>query len=135
MQVRVVCQIAFVRRAFFLQNETVARRLFPWLQVKPSTPVAASPVVIMCNTKGKEEMDRLLIETGINPRRRLAMGSLSEDSSVTEGNGLTLEFVVREFGPRLATLLPWSFHGFFRETRTVFEANWGALRFCTTMGE
>ena len=62
---RVVCQFAFVRRAFFLQDETVARRLFPWLHVKPSTPVAASPVVLMCNTKGKGS-DGPIVATGVS---------------------------------------------------------------------
>ena len=61
--VRVVSQIAFVRRAFSLQKMTVARRLFPWLHVKPSTLVTASPVVIMCNTKGR---DGPIVATGVS---------------------------------------------------------------------
>ena len=87
--VRVVCQIAFVRRAFFLQYETVAASCFPWFRVKPSTPVVASPVVIMCNTKGKKGP---IFATSVSRKSvftlsaRLAMGSLSEDSSVSEGN-------------------------------------------------
>merc|ERR550514_2038186 len=71
--VRCVCQIAFLRRAFLMQNETWARRLFPWLRVKPSSPVASAPVVLMCNTMTKEEMDHLLeealLERGISPKR------------------------------------------------------------------
>ena len=55
------------------QNETWARTLFPWLRVSPSTPVAHAPIVVMCNTKSKEEMDHIigeaLLERGISPRR------------------------------------------------------------------
>ena len=42
---RLVVQMAFLRRAWKLQNETCARRWFPWLRVPPSTPVAAAPIV------------------------------------------------------------------------------------------
>jgi hypothetical protein len=38
--IRVVCQIAFLRRAFLMQNETWGRYLFRWTRVKPSSPVA-----------------------------------------------------------------------------------------------
>ena len=61
-------------------------------------------------------------------RHRLAMGSLGGDSGVTEDNELTFEFAAREFAPRLATLLPCSFHDFFKETRTVIEGSLDALR-------
>jgi len=71
--VRCVCQIAFLRKAFIKQNETWARSIFRWRRVKPSTPVAANPVVVMCNTMAKEEMDRILgqalLERGISPKR------------------------------------------------------------------
>ena len=63
-----------------------ARGLFPWLQVKPSTPVAASSVVIMCNTKeGKRWTNccKSVSREGLSLCARLALGSLSEDSSVT----------------------------------------------------
>ena len=77
----------FFRQNFFLQYETVAASCFPWFRVKPSTE--ASPVVIMCNTKGKKVP---IVATSVSRKRvftlsaRLAMGSLSEDSSVSEGN-------------------------------------------------
>ena len=32
--VRVVCQLAFLRRTFLVQNETWERTLFPWTRVK-----------------------------------------------------------------------------------------------------
>jgi hypothetical protein len=71
--VRVVCQIAFLRRAFQKQNETWTRKLFRWKRAAPSTPVAANTIVIICNTKEKQEMDTLLAEAlserGIDPRR------------------------------------------------------------------
>merc|ERR1719460_3061071 len=71
--VRVVIQIAFLRRAFQMRNETWSRKLFWWTRVKPSTPVAANPVVILCNTKTKQEMDHAveeaLLESGIPPWR------------------------------------------------------------------
>ena len=38
--IRVVCQIAFLRRVWRIQNETWTRRLFPWTRVPPSSPKA-----------------------------------------------------------------------------------------------
>ena len=71
--VRVVCQIALLRRSFKMQNETWVRWLCPWLRVAPSTPVAASPIVVVSNKFSKEEMDHLigeaLLERGISPKR------------------------------------------------------------------
>ena len=71
--IRIVCQIAFLRRGFLKQNETVLRTLFPWLRAIPSSPVAKAPVIVMADNLTKEEMDsRLgaaLAERGINPRR------------------------------------------------------------------
>ena len=46
---RVITQLAFVRRAWCKQNETWERRLLPWRRVPPSSPVAAAPIVILCN--------------------------------------------------------------------------------------
>lgn len=70
---RVVCQIAFLRRAAKMQNETCIRRLFPWTRVAPSTPVAASSIVVMCNNMEKADMDAkltsALLERGISPAR------------------------------------------------------------------
>jgi hypothetical protein len=70
---RCVCQIALLRSTFLKENETWARRLFPWLRVRPSSPVAAAPVVILCNTMTKEEMDNVLRDAllgyGISPHR------------------------------------------------------------------
>ena len=40
---RVLCQIAFLRRVWRIQNERWDRRLFPWRRVPPSTPVAKYP--------------------------------------------------------------------------------------------
>jgi len=71
--VRVVCQIAFLRRQWKRQNETCLRRWFPWLRVAPSTPVAKYAVVVLANTKSKAEMDdeiaHALAERGITPAR------------------------------------------------------------------
>mmetsp|Transcript_13606 Transcript_13606/g.27862 ORF Transcript_13606/g.27862 Transcript_13606/m.27862 type:complete len:1028 (-) Transcript_13606:78-3161(-) len=70
---RVVCQIAFLRRIYLMQNETWARRLFPWTRVHPSSPVSAAPVVIMNNTQEKEDMEILVRDAfaarNINPKR------------------------------------------------------------------
>lgn len=69
--IRVVCQIAFLRRGFLKQNETWARILCPWLRVKPSSPVAQAPVIVMADNMTKEEMDAklaaALAESGISP--------------------------------------------------------------------
>lgn len=65
--------MAFLRRAYRIQNETWERYLFPWLRVKPSTPAAEAPVVILTDKYQKEEMDEILkstlAERGINPQR------------------------------------------------------------------
>ena len=70
---RVVCQIALLRRVWRMQNKRWDRYLFPWLRVPPSTPVAKYPVVIMCNTKSKADMDmelgNALAQRGISPKR------------------------------------------------------------------
>jgi hypothetical protein len=56
-----------------MQNETWERYLKPWKAAKPSTPVAAATVVILCNTRSKEEMDEMLgtalLDRGISPKR------------------------------------------------------------------
>eukprot|EP00931_Biecheleriopsis_adriatica_P089392 TRINITY_DN63531_c0_g1_i1.p1 TRINITY_DN63531_c0_g1~~TRINITY_DN63531_c0_g1_i1.p1 ORF type:complete len:836 (-),score=97.81 TRINITY_DN63531_c0_g1_i1:143-2650(-) len=71
--VRVVCQIAFLRRQFQKQNETLVRRLFPWRRATASTPVATSPVVIMDKAKTKREMHEAIREAfeevGISSKR------------------------------------------------------------------
>ena len=53
---RLICQLAFLRRVFKKQNETLARRLFPWMRVLPSTLVAAAPIVVL-NDLDKSEME------------------------------------------------------------------------------
>lgn len=59
---RVICQIAFLRRTWQILNERWDRRLFPWLRVPPSTPVAAAPVVVLWDWLPKEEMEELTRE-------------------------------------------------------------------------
>jgi len=55
--VRFVCQISFLRRQFQMQNATLARRLFPWLRVSPSSPVARGKIVILANEPGINKVD------------------------------------------------------------------------------
>jgi hypothetical protein len=43
-----------------MQNETWRRRLFPWERIKPSSPVASSPIVVMDNRHDKTEMTTLV---------------------------------------------------------------------------
>lgn len=76
---RVVTQIAFLRRAWRVQNERWDRKWFPWRRVPPSSPVAKYPVVVMADFFGEgidksksemqEELDAYLRERGINPKR------------------------------------------------------------------
>ena len=70
---RLVCQIAFLRRAWRVQNETWARTLLPWLRVPPSTPVARARVVVLADSLSKLAMDEALTdalaENSISPRR------------------------------------------------------------------
>jgi hypothetical protein len=71
--VRCVCQLAFLRRKFLMQNEKCHRRFLPCLRVPPATPVASAKIVILCDKKSKEEMDYVLrealLERGISPKR------------------------------------------------------------------
>jgi hypothetical protein len=57
---RVTCQIAFLRRVFQVQNQTLERRIFPWKRVLPSSPVAAAPVVLMNDTMDKNDMETII---------------------------------------------------------------------------
>eukprot|EP00927_Polykrikos_kofoidii_P047696 TRINITY_DN4197_c0_g1_i4.p1 TRINITY_DN4197_c0_g1~~TRINITY_DN4197_c0_g1_i4.p1 ORF type:complete len:829 (-),score=89.97 TRINITY_DN4197_c0_g1_i4:231-2717(-) len=70
---RLVCQLAFVRRGWRVQNETFARRLFPWLRVPASTPVAKGSIIVLCDNKTKEDMQQLLSdyfeERGVSKKR------------------------------------------------------------------
>ncbi len=50
-------QIAFLRRTWQVLNERWDRRLFPWLRVPPSTPVAANPIVVLWDGLPKEAME------------------------------------------------------------------------------
>ena len=71
--VRLVCQIAFLRRAWRIQNETFARSWLRIGRVPPSSPVARAPVVIMTDKMTKEQMEQILgdamAERGISPKR------------------------------------------------------------------
>eukprot|EP00928_Gymnodinium_smaydae_P000368 TRINITY_DN10142_c0_g1_i1.p1 TRINITY_DN10142_c0_g1~~TRINITY_DN10142_c0_g1_i1.p1 ORF type:complete len:805 (-),score=103.90 TRINITY_DN10142_c0_g1_i1:126-2540(-) len=71
--VRLVCQIALLRRQWKIPNETWPRRLFPWLRLPASTSLASSNVVILSNEMSKPEMEFLisqgLAERGIDSNR------------------------------------------------------------------
>ncbi|CAE8612994.1 unnamed protein product [Polarella glacialis] len=71
--VRVACQMALLRRQWRQQNETWVRTLFPWMRVKPSTPVAEAPIVILTDRFSKAEMQDALEfafdECGISKKR------------------------------------------------------------------
>ncbi len=54
---RLVCQLAFLRRAWRVQNETWAKRLLPWRRVPPSTPVAAARIVLLSDPNDKHSPD------------------------------------------------------------------------------
>ena len=70
---RLVCQIAFLRRAWRVPNETWARTLCPWLRVPPSTPVAKAPIVLLNERHEKAEMEEILgaalAARGVSPKR------------------------------------------------------------------
>ena len=56
-----VRQIAYLRRAWQIQNETWTRRVFRWTRVAPSTNVARGRIVILCGGhRSKEELDQIL---------------------------------------------------------------------------
>eukprot|EP00930_Biecheleria_cincta_P072169 TRINITY_DN5960_c0_g1_i1.p1 TRINITY_DN5960_c0_g1~~TRINITY_DN5960_c0_g1_i1.p1 ORF type:complete len:921 (-),score=177.43 TRINITY_DN5960_c0_g1_i1:454-3216(-) len=71
--IRVVCQIAFLRRQYQIMNDVWYRRWFPWKRLPPSTPLSASEIVILSSRFEKKEMDEMLeaamIERGISPKR------------------------------------------------------------------
>ena len=93
--VRIVCQIAFLRRAWRVQNETIWRRLFPWTRVPPSSPVAKFPVVILANNIGKMEMDAQLgaamAARGISPKRT----KIGWDVVTRQGNPADVHDLIR----------------------------------------
>ncbi|CAK0796409.1 unnamed protein product [Prorocentrum cordatum] len=57
---RLVCQLAFLRRQFQQMNEPWDRRLCWWRRVKASTSAAQRPIIVMCNTLTKEEMENAI---------------------------------------------------------------------------
>jgi hypothetical protein len=71
--VRVVCQLALLRRGYHKLNETWHKKIFWWTRIAPSTPLAQARVVIMCSDQTKEDMERMLknafAEKGISPKR------------------------------------------------------------------
>lgn len=71
--IRVVCQIAFLRRQYQMMNEVWHRKWFPWRRLPPSTPLAAAEIVILSDRFEKKEMDEMLLaamtERGISPKR------------------------------------------------------------------
>ena len=70
---RLVCQIAFLRRAWRVPNETWSRTLCPWLRVPPSTPVAKAPIVLLTDRHEKADAEEILgaalAARGISPKR------------------------------------------------------------------
>eukprot|EP00931_Biecheleriopsis_adriatica_P105744 TRINITY_DN8027_c0_g1_i1.p1 TRINITY_DN8027_c0_g1~~TRINITY_DN8027_c0_g1_i1.p1 ORF type:complete len:993 (-),score=174.92 TRINITY_DN8027_c0_g1_i1:97-3075(-) len=64
---RVVCQIAFMRRQYQIMNESWDRYWFPWRRLPPSTPIASADIVILSNRFEKGEMDEML-ETAMSER-------------------------------------------------------------------
>jgi hypothetical protein len=56
---RVICQMAFLRRVYFNNNASWQKRLIPWLRIKPTTPVACNPIVVMSNSTSKERMEEI----------------------------------------------------------------------------
>lgn len=56
---RAICQIAFLRRVYYMQNERWDRKLLWWRRVKPSSPVAAAPIVILHDGE-KEVVEEIL---------------------------------------------------------------------------
>mmetsp|Transcript_16355 Transcript_16355/g.19346 ORF Transcript_16355/g.19346 Transcript_16355/m.19346 type:complete len:1124 (+) Transcript_16355:43-3414(+) len=90
-----VCQIAFLRRVFRIQNETWTRRLFPWLRVLPSSPVAKHPVVILANSIKKEEMERLLLKAFSEGKVRSKRTKIGRDVIIREGDPTTTHDLLR----------------------------------------
>ena len=72
---RVVTQIAFLRRGYRASNRTFFRRVFYWLRVPPSSPIAKGRVVIMANNPGltraimEQRIEHAFRERGISQWR------------------------------------------------------------------
>merc|ERR1719353_1654573 len=58
--VRCVVQIAHLRAGFKAQNKSFTPRWLWWTRVKPSTTVAVAPIVVLCDSMSKAEMDAAL---------------------------------------------------------------------------
>jgi len=102
---RVICQIAFLRHTFLSQNRTWARTLFPWLRVKPSSPVAASPVIIMTNMMRKTVMEEHISsafrERNVNPK----MTKIGRDVVFRKGDPCKAHDLVRVAAHRATSVL------------------------------
>ena len=117
--------------AIFLHNETVAASCFCGFELRLPRPLQRVPSS-SCATPKERWTDcfNRRFSRGVFPlSARLAMSSLSEDSSVTEGNGLTLQFAARKIRAQGGDIASVSFHSFFREIRTATKANLDALRY------
>ena len=60
IQERCVVQTAHLRAGFKAQNKSFSRRLFWWTRVQPSTSVAVAPIVVLCDSMTKKDMDEKL---------------------------------------------------------------------------
>ena len=92
---RLVTQLALMRRRWLVANEAWDRRVFPWRRVPPSTPLVARPVVVICDTATKREIEQSIAEAftarGIQ-RRRTRLG---KDIVVRVGDPSSIKDLVR----------------------------------------
>jgi hypothetical protein len=92
---RLVCQVAFLRRVFRVQNETLVRQLFPWLRVLPSSPVALNSVVIMANNISKEKMEDILKKAFSEAKVRSRRTKIGRDVLIRKGDPTTTHDLLR----------------------------------------
>lgn len=71
--VRVVCNIAFLRRVYRQQNKTWVRTILRWKRLPATTPVAVAPIILMNNQMTKTQMheaiDKAFQQRGISDTR------------------------------------------------------------------
>jgi hypothetical protein len=78
-----------------MQNESWLRRLFWWLRVAPSSPVALNKVVILANTISKQKMEEIIAKAFSEAKILKRRTKLGLDVIVREGDPTTTHDLLR----------------------------------------
>jgi len=101
---RLVCQIAFLRRVYRMLNETWPRRLFPWLRIEASSPVAKYKVVLMNNQLTKIEMEVILARAFSEARIKSHRTKIGRDVIIRVGDPTSTHDLIRVAAQRATSI-------------------------------